>query len=238
MDNHPEAGISTCKQLAEEGAISLAHNMNYRPFSWQTFHYLKKYLCKLLSFVLPNKKVSTTLPLTQVPNISFKGMRGDIPFEMNFVTGSFLMTRQEVIRQVGLFDERFFFHADDFDFCCRVKQHNWRIYLCPQFEIIHYARRSIDQLDQKRQLEITNYCHFLFYSKYKGKIRLFFWMNLGIICALLELFLSQVFKLILFKKKSDIEKLEREFAPKEIILAYIRNFFRIISGFSLRTQVS
>ena len=62
---------------------------------------------------------------------------GQRPFEVDWVSGSCLWTPREVFEQVGGFDETFFLYFEDIDLCRRIQQQGWKIYHCPQPEILH-----------------------------------------------------------------------------------------------------
>lgn len=83
-------------------------------------------------------------------NISLK----NATFELNFTSESYrsivmelldcdyvpaccLMTKTEVIEQVGVFDEEFFLYWDDIDWCVRVKAANWRVVAQPRLRALH-----------------------------------------------------------------------------------------------------
>lgn len=51
--------------------------------------------------------------------------------------GACLMVREETLREVGHFDERFFMYCEDIDLCYRIENNGWKIYYLPQYEIIH-----------------------------------------------------------------------------------------------------
>lgn len=64
------------------------------------------------------------------------------PVEVDFVIGACLMVRKEVIEKVGLMDEKLFFYNDDLDWCLSIRKAGWKIYFCPQSEVIHYGGYS------------------------------------------------------------------------------------------------
>ncbi len=62
--------------------------------------------------------------------------------DLDWVTGAFLMTRQQVIRDTGGFDEDFFMYGEDVDLCFRAKEKGWKVKYLPQFAITHYGGAS------------------------------------------------------------------------------------------------
>jgi GT2 family glycosyltransferase len=58
------------------------------------------------------------------------------------LSGCFMMVRREVIAQVGVFDERFFFYSEDVDWCKRIHDAGWQLVYYPDAEVIHYGNAS------------------------------------------------------------------------------------------------
>jgi len=65
--------------------------------------------------------------------------------EVDWLLGSFLFCRAEALRQVGMFDERFFLYFEDTDLCRRFWQKNWKVVYFPEAEVIHNHTRSSAQ---------------------------------------------------------------------------------------------
>jgi len=62
---------------------------------------------------------------------------GTISGEMDFVTGCALMIRADVIRQVGMLDERFFAYYEETEWCARVRKAGYEIHIIPEAKIWH-----------------------------------------------------------------------------------------------------
>ncbi len=66
--------------------------------------------------------------------------------EVDWLLGSFLFCRAEALRQVGMFDERFFLYFEDTDLCRRFWEKNWKVVYFPEAEVIHnHARKSAQE---------------------------------------------------------------------------------------------
>lgn len=81
------------------------------------------------------------------------------PVEVDYVTGCLMLIRSDLLRAVGLFDERFFFYYEDLDLCLRAQRHGQRILTIPsavawhaggatagdrsRFQLFHRARGSV-----------------------------------------------------------------------------------------------
>lgn len=86
--------------------------------------------------------------------------------EVDQVAGTFIMTKQEVIKQVGLFDERFHLWFEDVDFCQRVKQAGWKVIYNPQVKIIHHGGQSFWQLLSLARQRIYNKSAIAYFKKH------------------------------------------------------------------------
>jgi hypothetical protein len=61
--------------------------------------------------------------------------------EVPYLSGCFMLIRNEVLRNVGLFDERFFLYVEDIDFSRRIHQKYKTMYY-PDVEIYHYHEKG------------------------------------------------------------------------------------------------
>jgi GT2 family glycosyltransferase len=64
--------------------------------------------------------------------------RNQLPHNAAAVTGACLMTRADVFRSVGGFDESFPLNYNDVDYCFRVRQKGLRIVYTPHAELRHF----------------------------------------------------------------------------------------------------
>lgn len=67
------------------------------------------------------------------------------PFAIDHPLGAAMMTRAEVIRQVGFMDEGYFMYAEEIDWCMRVKRAGWDVYCVPTARIVHHVGASTRQ---------------------------------------------------------------------------------------------
>lgn len=76
--------------------------------------------------------------------------------EVDWVSGAFMLIKREVIKQIGGFDENYFFSAEDMDFCLAAKKAGWKTIYYPLTEVIHYygfssgGRKSIKGIKMER----------------------------------------------------------------------------------------
>lgn len=64
-----------------------------------------------------------------------------VPFEAGYVQGSFMLMRCDALRQVGLFDERFFMYPEDIDLSRRLHQAGKVVYY-PYATVVHAHRAA------------------------------------------------------------------------------------------------
>jgi N-acetylglucosaminyl-diphospho-decaprenol L-rhamnosyltransferase len=87
--------------------------------------------------------------------------------DADWVAGAFMIVRDEVIRQVGPLDERFFLYAEETDWCLRIKQAGWRVAYLPVMKVRHYGgNRPGPQLSAQ-----LTYAKLQYASKHFGPLR-------------------------------------------------------------------
>lgn len=81
----------------------------------------------------------------------------DDPCPVFWASGACLLVRAETYRRLGGFDERFFAHMEEIDFCWRVKQHGGEILCCPQSTVYHVGGGTLpNENSQKLYLNYRN----------------------------------------------------------------------------------
>lgn len=97
------------------------------PTPWRAFvrafglHHLEKYSPRLFFDFHLNKK-----PLPQVPT------------EVEAISGALMLVRRQAIDDVGPWDEQYFLHCEDLDWCMRFQQKGWKIVFVPDAPVIHF----------------------------------------------------------------------------------------------------
>jgi GT2 family glycosyltransferase len=67
------------------------------------------------------------------------------PFEVPLVYGCSFLVREQMIRDVGLMDERFFLLIEEGDWSLRARRRGWKIYASPASAVWHKVSLSIGQ---------------------------------------------------------------------------------------------
>jgi GT2 family glycosyltransferase len=81
--------------------------------------------------------------------------RGDAPFPIDHPLGACILTRPEVLAQVGLLDEGYFMYAEEVDWCLRVRRAGWAIWQEPRARVTHVGGASTGQ--QRARMQVALY---------------------------------------------------------------------------------
>lgn len=71
-----------------------------------------------------------------------KGQYEDVT-EVFWTTGACMLVRMEVVRKIGLFDERYFAHMEEIDFCWRAQNHGYRLLVQPASTVYHVGGATL-----------------------------------------------------------------------------------------------
>jgi GT2 family glycosyltransferase len=126
LDKNPRVGVVTCKLFDADGK-TIQRNCRSFPTPWGTMFGR----ASLFTKIFPNNPISKRNLLANWDSNSVK--------EVDWVSGAALMVRNEVIKQVGLLDEKFYMYWEDTDWCKRIRNAGWEIFFIPDAEIIHFA---------------------------------------------------------------------------------------------------
>jgi GT2 family glycosyltransferase len=202
MEENKDIGILGCKLIMPNNII----HKNCSPFPW-------------LLRVLENPLYLFALPKWIYERIKISRWDyGDIK-DVDWILGSCLMVRREVIDKIGMLDERFFIYAEDLEFCYRVKKNNWRITYIPEAEILHYQNVSGIQefRDKKRLMEYISVQKL--FEKYAGKI--------GLILGFIAHIIGNLVKILFYTLLLIFNWRQRENIRNQLIL-WLITLIRII----------
>jgi len=71
------------------------------------------------------------------------------PIRIDWVAGTCMLVRKEVIDSTGGFDESYFMYAEDAEWCGRIRKGGWDIYYLPYVEIVHYHGASTKDVSDR-----------------------------------------------------------------------------------------
>lgn len=84
------------------------------------------------------------------------------PIEVEAISGALMLVRREAIDEVGNWDEGYFLHCEDLDWCMQFRQKGWRIFFVPDVQVLHYKGAC----SQTRPF-------FVAWHKHKGMLRFY-----------------------------------------------------------------
>ena len=86
----------------------------------------------------------------------------DSPIEVEAISGACMLVKRDVMEDVGLWDEGYFLHCEDLDWCMRFRQKGWKILFVPDARISH----ALGACSQSRRV-------FVAWHKHKGILRFY-----------------------------------------------------------------
>jgi len=84
------------------------------------------------------------------------------PMEVEAISGALMLVSGEAIQDVGLWDEAYFLHCEDLDWCMRFRINGWKIMFVPDVDVLHYQGHS----SRSRPM-------FVEWHKHKGMVRFY-----------------------------------------------------------------
>jgi len=127
MENNPTVGVVGPKQYNPDKSIQ---DSCYRWHSLLTPFFRRTFLGRL--------KIANL----EIKRYLMRDYNKKTPRDVDWLLGSCLFIRTSALKQIGLFDERFFLYFEDTDLCRRFWQKNWRVVYNPEVEIIHNHNRE------------------------------------------------------------------------------------------------
>ncbi len=109
--------------------------------------------------------------------------------QVNWVGGTFVLIRRELIQNVGMFDKDYFMYFEDVEFCYRANKNGYKTYISPVFAVTHHSGGSSD-----------NPRFFQWSNEYKNLL-LFYRKNFGVLSSLLVkilVYISIVLRILAF----------------------------------------
>ncbi len=127
MEQNPQVGVAGPKQFNPDQSVQ---DSAYRWHTLATPVYRRTFLGRL-----PFAKKALN-------DFLLKDMKKESAQEVDWLLGSCLFLRASALKEVGLFDERFFVYFEDTDLCRRLWERQWRVVYYPHALIIHNHNRA------------------------------------------------------------------------------------------------
>lgn len=182
MDSKPEIGICGPRMMDGNGNLQ---------FSCRSFPF---YLTAISSSQSVLNRIFPKNPLSR--KYLLKDQDHSQTREVDWVSGSCLLAKREMLEKVGLLDQRFYMYVEDVDLCYRAKKFGFSVFYSPQVVVIHHIGKST----QKRRFAMLVEHHrsmYYFYRKHhnsnvflSGIVFLSVWMRLCFVAGM-KLTLSQ-----------------------------------------------
>jgi hypothetical protein len=124
LDSHPKCGIVGVKLVGRDGAIQ--PSARYFPTPWNVF--LKR---TGLHQIFPRARM--------VDDIDWNS---DLGCLCDWVPGCYYLIRQALVKEIGLFDPRYFLYYEEVDHCFTAKTRGWEVHYFPGTTVVHIGGES------------------------------------------------------------------------------------------------
>lgn len=166
FESTPEAGMAGCKLLNTDGTLQLACRRGF-PGPWASFTKVTG-----LSTLFPKSPLFARYNLTYLDE--------NKTYEVDAISGAFMMIRREVYEKIGGLDETFFMYGEDLDLCYRVNQAGYKVYYVHSTEIIHYKGESTKRSNLNEVKVFYEAMHIFVKKYYSGSFFLLLFLRLAI----------------------------------------------------------
>lgn len=96
------------------------------------------------------------------------------PIVVEAISGACMLVKREAIESVGLWDEDYFLHCEDLDWCMRFHQAGWRVLFVPDAQVMHVfggcSRHRPYFVEWHKHLGFLRFYHKFFRRKYPAAL--------------------------------------------------------------------
>lgn len=111
--------------------------------------------------------------------------------EVEAISGACMMVKREAVDDVGLWDEAYFLHCEDLDWCMRFRANGWKILFVPTTEVVHQlgacSHRRPFFVEWHKHKGMIRFYHKFFRHQYPlglmGLVSLGVWLRFGLVCV-------------------------------------------------------
>jgi len=128
LDEHPRTAAVGCKLINPDGTFQIASRRGI-PTPWVAF-----------TRIAGLGKIFAKSRLFGQYNLTY--LDPDLESEIDVLSGSLMMVRNDILNEIGYFDECYFMYGEDIDLCYRIKKAGWQIFYTPKTKAIHYKGES------------------------------------------------------------------------------------------------
>ena len=152
-DLHPKAGAFGCRVLNPDGS----YQQSARPFPTVRGELIAALYLRSLAYISDF-----------FASDMYVGWKGETERTIDWQSGCCVMFRGDLLKQLGGFDEQFFYHYEEVDLCRRVWNAGYSILYTPEASITHLGGQSVSRFPVRFELEKCRNRYRYFY-KYFGK---------------------------------------------------------------------
>jgi GT2 family glycosyltransferase len=150
-DRHPKAGAFGCRVLNSDGTYQVSARLF--PTVW-------RYWVSALGL----SRLSSYFIYEEYP-----GWRGDKERSIDWQSGCCVMLRGELLKNLGGFDEQFFYHYEEVDLCRRVWNAGHPILFTPEAMITHLGGQSVSRFPVRFEIEKHRSRYRYFYKHFGAR---------------------------------------------------------------------
>lgn len=110
------------------------------------------------------------------------------PREVEVVSGCFWLVRRKAVAEVGGLDERFFFYAEDVDWCKRFWESGWKVMYVPDAVATHFGGGSSNNAPFLYSIELLR-AGLSYWEKHYGRLGQIFFYSMVVVHHASRLFL-------------------------------------------------
>ncbi|MCR9258160.1 MAG: glycosyltransferase family 2 protein [Pseudomonadaceae bacterium] len=103
------------------------------------FYNLISEFCSNFRFARLNKLLDRYMNNGSIP---------EIPTEVDWVSGAFMLIRKQVLDEIGLMDEAYFLYFEETDFTIRARKRGWQCWHLPEARVVHLVGQSSGVTDK------------------------------------------------------------------------------------------
>lgn len=139
LDRHPEVGLVGPRVNGGDG--KLQRTCRRLPTVWNT-------TCRTFALdrLFANRWIFGGYEMTELDHETRR--------EVEVLSGCFCIARRAAVADVGGLDERFFFYAEDIDWCKRLSDHGWKLMYIPEATATHFGGGSTNNAPLRYSVEI------------------------------------------------------------------------------------
>jgi GT2 family glycosyltransferase len=92
------------------------------------------------------------------------------PVSVESVLGACMLVRAKAVDDVGPMDEDYFFFMEETDWCYRMRERGWGVYLVPQAQAVHFQGGTAQSVKAQARVEYYR-SRYLFFKKNRGRFQ-------------------------------------------------------------------